>query len=600
MLFRLVRPVRRKGTRNLQFNGRIPTDLLDRVRGMTLHVPVGTETVACIISAKATHVRLSVRSHDPAEVKKRTADIAAYLETVWKALRVSAPVSLTHKQATALAGDLFRSWSNPDRGRSLAVEHIEGLGMVLVDDDATEEEEAEGWRCVARRVADAEDAEHLEEVLGPIADRLLLEKGIAQLDAPSRRMLLVALAKALRDAFEGRARNAMGDYSEDPTAKRFPEWHPPKLDRSASPVPPASRSSAKVTLTGLLEDWWAEAQKTGRKQSTYNSYSSTILNLKAYLKHDDALRVTPEDIVAFKDNRLAKGASAKTVKDSDLAGLKTIFGWAKGNLRIPTNPAEGITIKVGRKPRLRTPGFTDEEATAILKHAAAHVQGRTEAWQMAAAKRWVPWLSAFSGARLGEMVQLRKQDVRKQGDHWVMRITPEAFTVKTNEARDVPLHPQLIDIGFIRFLEAAPEGHLFMTPSGESEEEKRGAWRTAENRVRDFVRKVVLDKNVQPTHGWRHRFKTVALEHQLIPRVVDALQGHKGKDVSSQYGEVTLKARADAIAALPLFDIEFAATDFSPLNWETGAKRSRRARPTVKYRPGVALPAKRRRRKGAT
>lgn len=598
MLFRLVRPVKRKGTRNLQFNGRIPTDLLDRVRGRTLHVPVGAETVACIISAKATHVRLSVRSHDPFEVKKRTAEIAAYLETVWKALRISAPVSLTHKQATALAGDLYRSWAEPDRSRHLAVDVDEG-GVSFVH-DSSEEEETEGWRSATRHIAEAGEAERLEDVLGPIADRLLLAKGIAQLDALSRQMVLVALAKALRDAFEGRARNAVGDYSEDPIAKRFPEWHPPEAHHLASSVPRASQSPAKVALTGLLEDWWAEAQKTGRKQSTYNSYSSTIFNLKAFLKHDDALRVTAEDIVAFKDNRLAKGASAKTVKDSDLAGLKTIFGWAKGNLRIPTNPAEGITIKVGRKPRLRAPGFTDEEAKAILKHAAAHVQGRTEAWQMAAAKRWVPWLSAFSGARLGEMVQLRKQDVRRQGDHWVMRITPEAYTVKTDEARDVPLHPQLIDIGFIRFLEAAPEGHLFMTPSGESKEEKRGAWRTAENRVRDFVRKVVLDKNVQPTHGWRHRFKTVALEHQLIPRVVDALQGHKGKDVSSQYGEVTLKARADAIAVLPPFDIEFAATDFSPLNWETGAKRSRRVRPTVKYRPGVAPPAKRRRRKGAT
>lgn len=381
MLFRLVRPVRRKGTRNLQYNGRIPTDLLDRVRGMTLHVPVGYETIACVISAKATHVRLSVRSHDPAEVKKRNAEIAAYLETVWKALRISAPLSLTHKQATALAGELYRSWANAERGRTLAVEHVEGRGMVIVE-SWSEEEETAGWVSAARKVGEAEEVDRLEEALGPVADRLLLAKRIAQLDAPSRHMVLVALAKALRDAFEGRARNAAGDYSEDTTAKRFPEWCPPEVDHQPSPPHNAAVSATKVTLTGLLEDWWAEAQKAGRKQSTYNSYGSTILNLKAFLKHDDALRITPHDIVAFKDHRLENGASPKTVKDSDLAGLKTIFGWAKANLRIIVNPAEGITIKVGRKPRLRTPGFTDDEANAILKHAAAHTQGRTEAWQM--------------------------------------------------------------------------------------------------------------------------------------------------------------------------------------------------------------------------
>ncbi|MFG1242281.1 hypothetical protein V5F31_07855 [Xanthobacter sp. V7C-4] len=70
---------------------------------------------------------MSVRSHDPAEVKKRNAEIAAYLETVWKALRISEPLSLTHKQATALAGELYRSWADADRGRTLAVEHVEGI-----------------------------------------------------------------------------------------------------------------------------------------------------------------------------------------------------------------------------------------------------------------------------------------------------------------------------------------------------------------------------------------------------------------------------------------------------------------------------------------
>jgi integrase len=47
-----------------------------------------------------------------------------------------------------------------------------------------------------------------------------------------------------------------------------------------------------------------------------------------------------------------------------------------------------------------------------------------------AARRWVPWLCAYTGARPGEMTQLRGKDVTKQGSIWAVHITPEAGTVK--------------------------------------------------------------------------------------------------------------------------------------------------------------------------
>src|SRR6185437_6345471 len=111
-------------------------------------------------------------------------------------------------------------------------------------------------------------------------------------------------------------------------------------------------------------------------QSTYESYRNTVAKLVAFLKHDTARRVTPEDIVRFKDHRLQGGASAKTVRDNDLAGLKTVFGWAVMNRRMAINPAAGLTIKIGKSRKLRSKGFYDDEASAILKHARGYVAGR--------------------------------------------------------------------------------------------------------------------------------------------------------------------------------------------------------------------------------
>lgn len=334
-----------------------------------------------------------------------------------------------------------------------------------IDYGISPEEQAGGFHSIAATLtamhANPEPAE-LEPVVGAIVDRLLLARGIAAVDNRSRGLLLIAFVQALRDAFENRARNAEGDYSPDPKSQRFPEWAPPE-----EPARPPSAPAAVVSLKGLVEDWWKEAKATGRKQSTYESYRNTMAALVAHLGHDDAALLTPESVIGFKDHRLAsinprtgKPISAKTVKDSDLAGLKTVFGWAVSNRRMVSNPAAGITIKLGKPKKLRSKGFTDDEATALLRAARAY-RNSDETPKTAAAKRWVPWLCAYTGARLGEMAQLRKQDLRHEAGHWVIHITPEAGTVKTDEARDVVLHQHLVDEGFMQFVKDAPAGHLF-------------------------------------------------------------------------------------------------------------------------------------------
>ena len=58
-------------------------------------------------------------------------------------------------------------------------------------------------------------------------------------------------------------------------------------------------------------------------------------------------------------------------------------------------------------------------------------------------------------------VYLSQQDVRKDGDSSLLRITPHAGSVKTGEYRDVPVHEQLVDLGFIDFVDALRDGPLF-------------------------------------------------------------------------------------------------------------------------------------------
>lgn len=328
-----------------------------------------------------------------------------------------------------------------------------------------------------------------------------------------------------------------------------------------TPEPPAERTVEELkarsaqSIAGLVDDWWREAKAAGRSVSTHDAYRRAALQLATFLQHDDAARVTQEDVIRFKDHRLGGGVSPKTVKDGDLSSLRALFGWGLANKRIRENPAAGVTVALPRKVFTRPKGFTDEEAAAVLNHAIRHRQGSRESAKSAAAKRWVPFLCAYTGARVGEMVQLRRKDVFEKAGRWVLAISADAGTVKGGDYREVPLHPHLVELGFPEFAKASADGFLFLNPSGSSQEAIRGAWRTTKNRVREFVRKVITDKRVQPNHAWRHRMETLSRDYEFREDVTNSITGHTTPGVASTYGNKTIVAMAAALDRLPRYSV---------------------------------------------
>lgn len=73
----------------------------------------------------------------------------------------------------------------------------------------------------------------------------------------------------------------------------------------------------------------------------------------------------------------------------------------------------------------------------------------------------MPIIGGFTGARVTEITQLRKEDIRQEGEHWIARLTPDAGAIKTGAYRDVPPHPQIIAEGFVQFVQDAKSGPLF-------------------------------------------------------------------------------------------------------------------------------------------
>ena len=501
MLLRMSSPILRDGSSFKTLRQRVPADLRVKALGLVLRVPIGDET-ATIRVGRAGEVKVSLRTRDPREAKVRQAKALAYLDDMWRSLR-DGPRRLTQREVIALAGECYRYakkiWED-DPGRATL------------------------WN-ILHQAALRWDGATAQKEMAPFVAELLQRKAL-QIDDDSGARLAAALHEAFKDATALLERRGRGDYGPDLVEARFPEWQ----------TEAAANDEAGLTITSLLAGWELESRAAGVTDKTISEYKSVLTRFAAFIGHDDATRITAHDVVGWKDKRLADGRSPKTVKDVDLSAMKSVFGWGVRNHKLPSNPAQGITLKIGKKVRERGKGFTDDEANAILNAALAYSGAAQELAKTTAAKRWLPWLCAYSGARIGEVAQLRHEDVRREGDHYVATITPEAGPVKNKEAREVPLHHHLIELGFIEFVTSSAKGYLFLTVAKDAE--VKGKLRALKNRLGEFVRGIISDKRVAPNHGWRHRFITKSRKHGLDQEKRRMITGHAGESVDERvYGD---------------------------------------------------------------
>lgn len=402
--------------------------------------------------------------------------------------------------------------------------------------------------ALKRELADGE-THQVEHELDAFLDRYGLA---AERETPEREVLAKQLMRAEIEALHRTLERDQGDFGGQPT------------DPLVRPAPPL-RKVEQVKLSQLWADYLAARMQAGFIRDGGKRQEPVIRNLRAFLGHDDAQRVTRKDIISWRDHLLGVGGlSAKTISDVYLSTVRSLFAWAHENERLPENVAATVRQQKPRKVRTRERGYTDAEALAVLRASRSH-QPRPnqfgfvrETVHMTAAKRWAPLLCAFSGARISEITQLRKEDIRQQGRHHVMRITPDAGTVKTGAWRDVPLHRQIIAEGFIDFVATAANGPLFHGATDPASYATAAA--TVSDELAKWLRRAgIAPEGVQPNHAWRHRFKTKGRELGLSDRVIDAIQGHAGRTAGDSYGDVTITAKVKAIEALPDYDLSSTA-----------------------------------------
>lgn len=359
----------------------------------------------------------------------------------------------------------------------------------------------------------------------------------------------VKLMRAEIDALERTLERDSGRYSDVP--------HDPVVKRPETPA----RVSAPVSLRQLFQDYIAKKQAVGKHRDGGAAWRPVIESLIKFLKHDDAAKIQRKDLIAWRDHLLAAGKSPKTISDKYLAAVSAILRWAHDDELIPSNEAARVSQEVPKRVQSREKGYTETEAVRVLTACLRYQPSATgtkgivrESPQVTAAKRWVPLICAFTGARVSEITQARKEDFRQEHDRWILRITPDAGTVKTSQYRDVPLHNQIEELGFFRFLEAAGPGPLFH--GAQDKDRYLDAARTTAGRLSQWLNELdVVPDDVAPSHGWRHRFKTIGRQLGISDRVIDAIQDHAGRTAGDDYGDVTMLTKIRAIDQFPNYSL---------------------------------------------
>lgn len=399
MVLHMPGPTKRNGSNNWYFRRRFPSEVKAKLAAMPKDQrPNGWST---------DEVWISLRTPDPVKARVLYSEVATSVDQQIAALMMG-PQPLSQKQIIALAGLAYH----------------EMVGMV--DDEPGL---PDAWGHVLRLHRQAREAGKLEQWVGPTVDSILQREGTLA-DEASRTRLIEEVDRSLVQAAERIKRQAEGDYAPDPAAQRFPEWVPSQTTQTPASVKPTPSAGHSETSFQALLDGWAVAKKP--RQQTVDSYTAAIREFEAFLCHDDAAKVVPRDVINWIEHLETQGTlSASTINNKRLAALNTVLNWAVRKLRLPANVAKGSRSEGKARPRTRQRAFTDTEAKTLLRaalDAPAH-PGKTSA-EMIAAQRWVPWICAYTGARVAEITQLRGQDFQEQDGIWLFQITPEAGAVK--------------------------------------------------------------------------------------------------------------------------------------------------------------------------
>jgi integrase len=215
-----------------------------------------------------------------------------------------------------------------------------------------------------------------------------------------------------------------------------------------------------VTIGQAARAYWKERSENWKPRSK-RTYQAAFNYFIEYFGDD-----TPVDQIDFyrmKDFRDSL-RDTKTLSVSRtnfyLDFVKAIFNLEMKTTRIlKVNPAEGLNLKDKRKRQDQRSAFDLNDLEMMFIKSREYGNNRHPHDYTF----WLPLLGLFTGAREEELAQLRTWDIIEHKGISCIDINEndEQKSVKTTEQRLIPVHPFLLELGFVRYARKVPKGMLW-------------------------------------------------------------------------------------------------------------------------------------------
>lgn len=224
--------------------------------------------------------------------------------------------------------------------------------------------------------------------------------------------------------------------------------------------------------------------------------------------------------------------AAKTI-NSHIQMFKMFFDWAERHGYAPHSLFDGMKVAKDKNSKSQRKPFTPEQAHLLFTELTQNPSGLVRK----DSHKWGMLLGMFTGARLNEICQLDLADIKQEGDIWLLNITDEgddAKSVKTTAARrKVPLHPQLIDLGFLDFVDSRKHSaRLFPEYSYNANGgygRNLGRWCNE-----SFLPKLGLKEPGLVFHSLRHTVVTRLGQANVAEPVIQCIVGHARSGVTQE------------------------------------------------------------------
>lgn len=330
--------------------------------------------------------------------------------------------------------------------------------------------------------------------------------------------------------------------------------------------------SASGTLREAFEGWKKERERPEGTEHEYGRAVEMFIQLHGNLailemrrSHARAYREALQLVPKIRKGALLKASlpelseygrahptltkvSAGTV-NKQLGAVQAIAGWGHHHGLVPDDVPWAdpfAEMRLEEEQSEREP-FDSRDLQTIFD-APLFTEHKLPVGAKGDAGVWLPLLALFAGARQAEYAGLRVSDIREDEETGVllMWITKAGRRLKTKPSqRVVPVHPQLVTLGFLTYVEArrkdGEKAWLFPTVAPD-QKGSLSAWSKWWGRyLRNHVG--INDPN-KVYHSFRHGFQDALRRTTPDEELRDALTGRSsGKSVGRTYGAKVMLQR---------------------------------------------------------